>query len=94
MSKRTIEVDIYQCDYVDERGNRCDKEGERQAIRACALCGMDLCSKHYEMVQVGGMGSRANLMYHFCEDHMDEFLDTLIKTFGDTRSVGYAGMAK
>ncbi len=94
MSTKTITVEIYQCDYVNSNGDRCDSEGERQAIKACALCKKDLCSRHYDVISVTSRGGRDSLTYHFCEDHTQEFMDTLISTFGDTRPVAYAGMAK
>jgi len=94
MSKKTITVEMYQCDYEHEDGTRCDSEGERQGIKPCALCKKDLCSRHYEQVSVSSRGGRETLIYHFCEDHTQEFMDTLINAFGDTRPVAYAGMAK
>ena len=94
MSKKTITVERYQCDYVYDDGTRGDGEGERQGIKACALCKKDLCSRHYEQIVVSSRGGRDTLTYHFCEDHTQEFMDTLINTFGDTRPVAYGGMAK
>jgi len=94
MSTKTITVEMYQCDYVHPDGTRCESEGERQGIKRCALCNKDLCSRHYEQVSVSSRGGRETLIYHFCEEHTHEFMDTLINTFGDTRPVAYAGMAK
>ena len=94
MSKKAITVEMYQCDHVFEDGTRCDNEGERQGIKSCALCQKDLCGRHYEQITVSSRGGRDTLTYHFCEDHTEEFMDTLINTFGDTRPVSYGGMAK
>ncbi|MCH8029247.1 MAG: hypothetical protein IH874_04875 [Candidatus Dadabacteria bacterium] len=94
MAKKTITVEIYRCDYVDPEGNACTAEGERQAIRQCAMCKTDLCSRHYQMWQVSSQAGRTSLTYHFCEKHAEEFIETLVKTLGDTRPVFYAGMAK
>ncbi len=93
MSKKQITVDIFQCDYEDEENGRCTIEGERQAIKQCAMCKMDLCSRHYQMLSVTKSGGTI-LSYFFCPEHSEEFVDTLIKTFGDSRPVPYAGMAK
>jgi hypothetical protein len=94
MSKKTITVEMYQCDHTDEKGNRCINEGERQAVKECAMCKKDLCSRHYEMLTVSRMGGGTALSYFFCSDHAKEFIKTLAKTFGDTSPVPYAGMAK
>ena len=94
MSKKTITVEVYQCDYVDEEGQRCTMQGERQAIKQCAICKKDFCSRHYQVWQVTSQPGRTSLTYHFCPEHAEEFIDTLIKTLGDSRPVPYAGMAK
>ncbi|MGH7885837.1 MAG: hypothetical protein ACRENO_09100 [Thermodesulfobacteriota bacterium] len=93
MSKREVKINLYQCDHADESGTRCDLEGERQAIKQCALCKTDLCSRHYEYLSVTRHGG-VYLSYFFCPKHSDEFMDTLIKTFGDTRPIITGGMAK
>jgi len=94
MSSKTITVEIFQCDHVSDDGERCASEGERITIKTCALCQKDLCSRHYEQISVSSRGGRESLTYHFCDEHTQEFMDTLINTFGDTRPVAYAGMAK
>lgn len=94
MSKKTVTIEVFECDYVDENGVRCTNEGQRQAIKECAMCKKDLCSRHYEMISISSTGGRTSLTYFFCPEHAEEFINTLIKTFGDTRPVAYAGMAK
>lgn len=94
MAKKTIQIDIFICDHVDEEGNECENEGERNAIKQCAMCQKDLCSRHYEYLSVTSKTNRVSLSYYFCFDHAEEFMNTLIDTFGDTRPVAYAGMAK
>lgn len=95
MSKKQVTIDIYECDQLDEDGVRCTIEGERQAIKQCALCKKDLCNRHYEALSVTRTGGGGTLLtYFFCSEHSEEFLVTLIKTFGDTRPIPYAGMAK
>lgn len=94
MAKKTVSIEVFECDHVDENGARCANEGPRQAIKECALCRKDLCSRHYETLSVTRMGGTTALTYFFCSEHADEFLNTLVKTFGDTRPIPYAGMAK
>lgn len=94
MSSKTIQVEIFQYDHVNDDGERCASEGERVSIKKCALCNKDLCSRHYEQISVSSRGGRESLIYHFCDEHTQEFMDTLVNTFGDTRPVSYAGMAK
>jgi len=93
MSKRKISIEIYQCDDIGENRERCTLEGERLAIKECVMCKKDLCSRHYQVLSVTKSGNTV-LTYFFCSEHSEEFLDTLVKTFGDTRPVAYAGMAK
>ena len=93
MSKKEVTVEIYQCDDLETDGSRCEIEGERQAIKECALCKKDLCSRHYNVLSVTKSGSIV-LTYFFCSEHAEEFIDTLKKTFGDTGPIAYAGMAK
>ena len=93
MSKKEVTVEIYQCDDLEADGSRCEIEGERQAIKECALCKKDLCSRHYNVLSVTKSGSIV-LTYFFCSVHAEEFIDTLKKSFGDTGPIAYAGMAK
>ncbi len=93
MSKREVTIELFQCDHVDETGEKCELEGERQAIKQCALCQTDLCSRHYDYLAVTRYGGTF-LSYFFCKEHADEFTDTLIKTFGDSRPITTGGMAK
>ncbi len=93
MSKRTVKVDMFQCDYTKKSGERCDIEGERIQIKLCAMCSKDLCNRHYQSLSVS-INNVRHLTYFFCEDHSEEFINTLIKTFGDTTLVEGGGMAK
>lgn len=94
MAKKRVTIELLVCDHVDGNGVSCVMEGERQAIKECALCKKDLCSKHYEVLSVTRMGGLTVLTYFFCYEHAQEFLNTLKKTFGDTGPVAYGGMAK
>jgi len=91
MSKREIEIEVLQCDHVDEDGERCDNEGDNQAIKVCGLCQKDLCITHYELTTVTIRGTRDHFTYYFCPHHNDEFMDTLVEKFGDTRPVPQTG---
>ena len=93
LSKKEVTVEIFQCDVIEADGSQCPIEGERMAIKQCALCSKDLCSRHYYVLNVTKSSSIA-LTYFFCSDHTDEFINTLKKTFGDTGPIAGAGMAK
>jgi hypothetical protein len=91
MSTKLIKRELFQCDYVGENGERCDKEGNRDAIKTCCICGKDLCITHYELTTVTVQGTRDHFTYYFCVHHTDEFLDTLARKYGDTRPVPQTG---
>jgi hypothetical protein len=91
MSKREIELEILQCDHEDENGERCPREGDTQAIKVCGICHKDLCSRHYELTTVTIQGTRDHFTYYFCPHHNDEFLNTLVDKFGDTRPIPQKG---
>jgi hypothetical protein len=97
MAKKTVTIEVFQCDQIDEKG-ACTNDGSRQAIKECAVCKKDLCSRHYETFSLSKLssptGSGVSLTYFFCWEHAEEFVNTLIKTLGDTRPVSYGGMAK
>ena len=93
MSKTSVKVELYRCDFKEDDGVQCELEGERQQMRQCAMCNMDLCSRHYQTLSVTNNNARY-LTYFFCENHSKEFITTLIKTFGDTTLVDGGGMAK
>ncbi|HEY7535618.1 MAG TPA: hypothetical protein VH878_06690 [Thermodesulfobacteriota bacterium] len=97
MAKITMTIEVFQCDHVDEQG-ACTSDGSRQAIKECSVCKKDLCSRHYETFSLSRLssasGSGTSLTYFFCREHAEEFINTLVKTLGDTRPVPYGGMAK
>ncbi len=98
MAKGTVTVEVVYCDQVDEKGVSCTSEGSKQAIKECAVCKKDLCSRHYETFNLsklsGPSGGGVSLTYFFCWEHAEEFINTVIKTLGDVRPVPYGGMAK
>ncbi|MEM7007921.1 MAG: hypothetical protein AAF462_02185 [Thermodesulfobacteriota bacterium] len=88
---REIEVEIFQCDHIDEDGQRCSTQGDEQAIKVCGICHNDLCITHYELTTVTVQGTRDHFTYYFCPQHNDEFMETLVEKFGDTRPVPQTG---
>jgi len=93
LSVKTIEVEIYQCDHLSPSGERCELSGERNSIKQCIKCGMDICSRHYQLITVNRSGSIL-LSYYFCFDHAEEFVAGHIKEFGDSRPTAAGGMGK
>lgn len=93
MSVKTIEVEIYRCDHASGSGERCEVEGERHAIRQCAKCGMDVCSRHYQLITVNRSGGIL-LSYYFCFPHAEEFVAGIVEDLGDTRPSASGGMGK
>lgn len=91
MSKTTITLEIYKCDHTGEDGERCTRDGDREAIKTCSMCGKDLCIGHYEVATVTIQGTRDRFTYYFCDNHVDEFMEELIDKFGDTRPVPQTG---
>ncbi|HZX14568.1 MAG TPA: hypothetical protein VFF49_09250 [Thermodesulfobacteriota bacterium] len=98
MSMKIVTVEVFQCDHVDEKGVQCTSDGSRQAIKECSVCKKDLCSRHFETFSLSRLSSPnsagTSLTYFFCWGHAEEFVNTLVKTLGDTRPVPYGGMAK
>ncbi len=97
MAKKIVEVEVFLCDHVDDKG-ACNGEGSRQAIKECAVCSKDLCSKHYQTFTISSLsspsGAGVSLTYFLCWQHAEEFVSTVIQTLGDARPVPYGGMAK
>lgn len=91
MSRKTISREVYQCDYVDEEGERCGREGDKEAIKTCGICRKDLCITHCELTTVTVQGTRDHFTYYFCMDHTDEFIKSLVEKFGNTRPVPQTG---
>ncbi len=94
MSKTTIEVEVIQCDHVDERGERCTIEGNRDVIKNCHVCHIDLCKTHCQIttvvfLQAGGdvsslfHGHRLRFLYYFCSEHSALFESTVIERYGE-----------
>ncbi len=88
---KIIERELFQCDHNDEDGERCTREGSRDVIQTCGLCGKDLCAGHYEITTVTLQGTRDHFTYYFCTNHTDEFIESLVEKFGDTRPLPQTG---
>jgi len=91
MSKREIQLDIYECDHVDDNGERCGAQGDREAIKECGVCGNDICITHYELSTVTVRSTREHFTYYFCKEHTDQFRQVLMDKFGDTSPVPQTG---
>ena len=91
MSKTEIQREVFQCDHSDNNGDQCIKEGDREAIKYCSICSKDLCITHYDLTTVTIQGTRDHFTYYFCPHHNDQFMDTLVKKFGDTRPLSQKG---
>ncbi len=93
MSVKTIEVEIYQCDHENPKGDQCELQGERTQIKQCIKCGIDICSRHYQLITVNRSGSTL-LSYYFCFSHAEQFIKSLITELGDSRPSAAGGMGK
>lgn len=89
MSKTTIELEVIQCDYKDENGQRCTKEGPRKSMRICCVCGIDVCENHSDLTSVTSrvldflVAGQTRDVYPFCFEHMDDLIKLVIEKFGD-----------
>ena len=102
MSKRTIELEIIQCDYVDENSKRCTNDGNKDVIKNCHICHKDLCKTHclittVVFLQAGGSvsslfhGHRLRFIYYFCNEHSDLLKDTVIEQYGEGLNIPNVG---
>lgn len=95
MSKREVELVLYQCDHTGTDGERCTNEGDREEMQSCHVCHKDLCSHHCEITTVTFIGdgdhisigllrgNRLRFLYYFCEEHYKEFRDTVVDRYGE-----------
>lgn len=93
MSKKTIELQVVQCDYIDENGQRCAKEGSRESIRICRVCGIDVCENHSDLTTVTSrvldmlVAGQTRDVYSFCIEHIDDLVNLVIEKFGENYEV-------
>lgn len=103
MSTNKIQLEVFQCDHTDEDGTRCKSEGNRDDVKNCHVCHKDLCKTHCHIttvvfLQAGGQitgnllqGTRLRFLYYFCDQHSDEFMDTVVDKFGEGEVVPNIG---
>lgn len=103
MSKKEIQLEVFQCDHTHEDGTRCESEGDRDNMKSCHVCHKDLCKSHCYITTVvflrasegftGNLlqGTRLRFLYNFCDKHSDEFADTVIDRFGEGEVVPNIG---
>lgn len=91
MSKKTIELEVIQCDYVNENGERCLFEADKEKMRICNVCGIDVCESHSGMSYVTSRVISDSMLragqnryaYCFCAEHMDDLIKLVLETLGD-----------
>ena len=91
MSKKTIELEIVQCDYVDENGDRCVHEGYREKMGTCSICGIDVCGTHSQVSYVTSRVISNSMLragqhrysYCLCIEHIDDLINFVVDKFGD-----------
>ena len=91
MGKKTVELTVIQCDYIDESGERCTNEADREKIRVCSVCGIDVCERHSDLSIVTSRVLDNNMLvagqhrhvYPLCVDHMDTLMNLVKDKCGD-----------
>ncbi len=91
MGKKTIEIEVVQCDYVNENGERCSLEGDKDKMRSCNVCGIDVCDKHSGMTYVTSRVISDSMLragqhrygYCFCVEHIDDLMSFVVEQLGD-----------
>ena len=91
MGKKTIEIEVVQCDYVNEQGERCLHEADRERMRTCNICGIDVCDNHSGMTYVTSRVLSTDMLragqhryaYCFCVEHMDDLMNFVVDKLGD-----------
>ena len=95
MSKKTIEIEVVQCDYVCENGERCLHEDDKSKMRSCNVCGIDVCESHSGMSYVTSRVLSDSMLragqhryaYCFCAEHIDDLMSFVVKKLGDKYEV-------
>ena len=95
MAKKTIEIEVVQCDYVNEDGERCTHEADRERMGTCTVCGIDVCDSHSGMSYVTSRVVSDSMLragqhrygYCFCVDHMDDLIKYVVDKLGDTYEI-------
>jgi len=95
MSKRNVELEIVQCDYKDENGQRCTREGSRESVAKCGICGIDVCDRHYDLTTITSrvlnnsmlVAGQHRYVYSFCIEHMDDLTKMIVEKYGNDYEV-------
>ncbi|MGB3365494.1 MAG: hypothetical protein WBB48_12040 [Thermodesulfobacteriota bacterium] len=91
MSKKTIELEVVQCDYANENGERCSFEADKERMGTCSVCGIDVCGNHSEVSYVTSRVISDSMLragqnryaYCFCVEHVDDLIRLVLETLGD-----------
>lgn len=91
MSKKTIELEVVQCDYVNEQGERCSYEADKETMRTCNVCGIDVCETHSGFSYVTSRVISDSMLragqnryaYCFCVEHLDDLISFVVEKLGD-----------
>lgn len=91
MGKKTIQIEVVQCDYVNENGERCSHEADKNKMRTCNVCGIDVCESHSGMSYVTSRvisdsmlrAGQSRNAYCFCVEHIDDLINFVIEKLGD-----------
>ncbi len=95
MSKKTIELEVVVCDFKDEHGEQCTHEGNRESIRVCSVCGIDVCEYHSDLSIVTSrvldndmlVAGQHRHVYPLCVYHMDDLMKMVVEKFGSEYEV-------
>ncbi len=91
MSKKTVELQIVQCDYVNENGERCTYEGNKEQMGICSVCGVDVCGTHSDVSYVTSRvlsdsmlrAGQQRYAFYFCVVHQDDLINFVLEILGD-----------
>ncbi len=95
MSKKTIELEVVVCDFKDDNGEQCSREGGRESMRICRVCGIDVCEYHSDLSIVTSRVLDNNMLvagqhrevYPLCVEHMDDLINLVLEKFGNEYEV-------
>ncbi len=95
MSKKTVQLEVAQCDYVNEKGERCSYQADKDQMGTCSVCGIDVCKNHSEVSYVTSRVLSNSMLragqhrysYCFCIEHMDHLINFIVEKLGDQYEV-------
>ena len=91
MSRKTVEIEVVQCDYVNDDDERCLHEADKDRMRTCDICGIDVCENHSGMTYVTSRVLSTDMLragqhrysYCFCVVHMDDLMNFVVDKLGE-----------